>query len=259
MIKIGIIGGTGIDSPEILRNRQEITVETKYGKPSSSIVTGTVQGVEVALLARHGPKHTLNPTNVPYQANIMALKAIGCTHIVAGSAVGSLKAEIKPGDLVFTDQFIDCTTQRKQTFYEGNQVCHISTAEPFCATLRNILSASAKELGLSYHPQGTAVIVEGPRFSTKAESHLYRSWNADIINMTMVPECILAREAQICYANISMITDYDCWKEEHVSNDLVVKTMQENVEKLKKLLIYLIPLIKDVDCACRHALEGALF
>ena len=259
MVKIGIIGGTGIDAPDILKNKKEIIVDTEFGKPSSLLTTGTIQGVDVVIIARHGPNHTINPTNVPYQANIMVFKKIGCTHILAGTAVGSLKEEIKPGDLIFTDQFIDRTTKRKQTFYEKEKVCHISVAEPFCPQLRKILGTTADELNLPNHKKGTCVVIEGPRFSTKAESFLFKSWNADTVNMTMVPECVLAREAELCYANISMMTDYDCWKDEHVSNEMVMKTMAENVEKLKRLLIAVIPKINDGDCSCKHALKGALF
>jgi 5'-methylthioadenosine phosphorylase len=258
-MKIGIIGGTGIDHPDILQNREEIAIGTKFGSPAGLVVTGEVRGVAVALIARHGHDHSINPTNVPYQAHIMALKQLGCTHILAGTAVGSLKEEIKPGDLVFTNQFIDRTTKRKQTFYEQDKVCHISVAEPFCRDLRQLLNDTAQQLGLPHHKQGTAVIIEGPRFSTKAESELFRSWNADIINMTMVPECVLAREAEICYANISMVTDYDVWHDSEVSNQKVVETMKQNVEKLKQLLTAVIPRIQEVQCGCKTALQGAMF
>ncbi len=260
MVKIGIIGGTGIDHPDILQNRREILIETEFGKAASPITTGTVAGVEVAIIARHGRNHTLNPTNVPYRANIMALKQIGCTHILAGTAVGSLKEEYIPGNIVFTDQFIDRTTKRNQTFYDKDKVCHISVAEPFCKNLRNTLAQTAEELQITHHKDGTVVVIEGPRFSSKAESKLFHSWGADIISMTIVPECVLAKEAELCYANIAMITDYDVWKEgAEVSNEEVLKTMGANIEKLKKLLLTVIPKIADQDCGCKRALDGAMF
>ncbi len=260
MAKIGIIGGTGIDSPEILQNREIKELHTEFGTPASKIITGVVQGVEVAILSRHGENHQFNPTNVPYRANIAAFKQLGCTHILAGSAVGSLKEDVRPGQMVFTNQFIDRTTKRIQTFYNKDKVCHISVAEPFCNELRRILAETASELGLDFHKSGTCIAMEGPRFSTKAESTLYQSWNADIINMTLVPECILAREAEIAYANIAMVTDYDVWKEDHVvSNEAVVETMKQNVDKLKRLLLAVIPKIANLENSAAGALKGAMF
>ncbi len=260
-IKIGIIGGSGIDSPDILDNRTTVLVETKWGKPSSEISLGKISGVNVAIISRHGPGHGINPTHVPYAANIAALKQIGCTHIIGATAVGSLKEGYKPGDIVISDQFIDRTTKRTQTFYEGSEVCHISVADPFCLSLRNLLINTSKELQLPVHSTGTCVVIEGPRFSTKAESHLFRSWNAEIIGMTLVPEACLAREAEIPYANISMVTDYDVWREgEEVSAEKVIQTMAENVAKLKLLLKSVVPLIQyDAENPIRSALKGALF
>src|SRR5574341_2135850 len=211
-MKIGIIGGTGLDNPEILKNSSETEIKTRYGTPSSSLVMGKIQGVDVVLLFRHGKGHTIMPSNVPNQANILALKEAGCTHIIATTACGSLKEEITPGDLVLVDQFIDRTTKRKSTFYEQNEVCHIPMAEPFCHNIRKNILEQAKKLSVRCHEKGTVITIEGPRFSTRAESHLFRQWGADVVNMTTIPEVVLAREAGIHYAAIAIATDYDCWK-----------------------------------------------
>jgi 5'-methylthioadenosine phosphorylase len=259
MVKIGIIGGSGLDDPRILKDAKEIDINTIYGKPSSVLTTGEINGVEIVILARHGKKHTIMPTNVPYQANIHALKEQGCTHIIVTTACGSLREEIKPGDFVFVDQFIDRTTKRKSTFYEKGQVCHIPMAEPFCGDLRKLLIETASELGLNFHDKGTVVTIEGPRFSTKAESHLFRSWKADVINMSTVPEVVLAREAGLCYASIAMSTDWDCWKDRHVTIDEVLNVFKQNIEKVKQLIIKTIPKIKDnMDCKCRQDIKTSI-
>lgn len=266
MVKIGIIGGTGIDSPDILQDKMEKHVETPWGKPAGPLTIGKIKGVDVVIISRHGPGHKFNPTNVPYRANIWALKEEGCTHILAPSAVGSLQEEYKPGDLVFTDQVIDRTTKREQTFYDCShqagarfdRVCHISVAEPTSRYLRDLAMVSAKELAIPYHETGTIVVIEGPRFSTKAESNLFRSWNAHIIGMTAVPEVFLAREAQIPYLHIAMVTDYDVWRDSHVTLDEVLSTMAKNAEKVKQLLLHMIPRIKDMELPEYKALEGAL-
>jgi len=198
---IGIIGGSGLDDPKILKDAKEIEVDTPFGKPSSPLTLGKIEGKEVVLLARHGRKHTIMPTNVNFRANIHALKEQGCTAILATTACGSLKEEIKPGDLVILDQFIDRTTKRACTFYEKDKVCHIAMAEPFCSKLRKLLIENAKELKLKHHEKGTMITIEGPRFSTKAESKMFIKWGADVINMSTVPEVVLAREAGICYAS----------------------------------------------------------
>ena len=198
MIKIGIIGGSGLDDPKLVKEYEEIDVETKYGKPSSHLTCGKINNVDVVILARHGKDHSIYPTGVNFRANIAALKQQGCSHILATTACGSLREEIKPGMFVFPDQFIDFTRHRVLTFHD-KKVIHTPMAEPFCNKLRDLLSYTAKELGLEYKNKGTIITIEGPRFSTKAESYLFRSWNADIINMSTVPEAILAREAGICY------------------------------------------------------------
>ena len=258
--KIGIIGGSGLDEPKILKGAKYISVTTKFGKPSSDLTTGKINDIDVVVLARHGKRHTINPSNVNYRANISALKEQGCTHILATTACGSLREEIKPGHLVFCDQFIDRTTKRNSTFYDTGKVCHIPMAEPFCSKLRNLLSETASELGLEHHKKGTVVTIEGPRFSTKAESHMYRQWNADVINMSTVPEVVLAREAGICYAIVAMSTDYDVWKEHEQGVDIqmVLQIIKQNAENVKKLLIAAIPKINYEECPCKEDIKTAV-
>lgn len=260
IIKIGIIGGSGLEDPKILKDAKEVNATTKFSSPSSSLTTGKISNVDIVILARHGKKHTINPTNVNYRANIMALQEQGCTHIIATTACGSLREEIKPGHLVFCDQFIDRTTKRHQTFYDTDKVCHIPMAEPFCAKLRAILAETAKEMNLEHHKKGTIITIEGPRFSTKAESHMYRQWNADIINMSTVPEVVLAREAGICYAVVAMSTDWDVWKEHEdgVNIEMILKVMRKNAENVKKLLLEAIPKINYIDCRCREDIKTAV-
>jgi len=240
MVKIGIIGGSGLDDPKLLQDYSEKEVETKYGMPSSKIVCGKLNGADVCILARHGKKHEIPPHVVNYRANIAALKILGCNYIIATSAVGSLKEEIKPGDLVFPDQFIDFTKKRINSFYEAvGEVKHTEMAEPFSKYLREKLIETTEELGFDYHKKATIVVIEGPRFSTKAESLMFRHLGADIIGMTSVPECTLAKEAEIPYQTIAMSTDYDCWREntESVTFEMILKIMSENAEKVKKILM----------------------
>ena len=260
LMKIGIIGGSGLDDPKLLQDYKEIEVSTPYGRPSSPLTLGKLAGVDVAIIARHGRKHTIMPSNVPYQANIWALKEQGCTHILATSACGSLREEIKPGQLVLPDQFIDRTTQRKSTFYEKDRVCHIPMAEPFCSKLREAIFKAGKGIGLDIYPKGTVITIEGPRFSTRAESRMFRQWGADIINMSTVPEVVLAREAGICYQVIAMSTDYDCWHESEIAVDIgmVLETMRKNAENVKKLLIKVIPKIAHTECECREQIKTAV-
>lgn len=252
-IKIGIIGGTGLDDPKIMQNAQELEVETPFGKPSSKLTIGQIEGKEVVILARHGKDHSIMPTKVNYRANIWAIKEAGCSHILATTACGSLKEEIKPGDLVFLDQFIDNTKHRPLTFYE-DKVIHTPMADPFCAKLRALLVKSAKELGIAHHEKGIIVTIEGPRFSTRAESFMFRSWGADAVNMSTVPEVILAREIGICYQSIAMSTDYDCWKEgeEDVTWEMIVARMKENADNVKKLLLSVIPKVDFYECECKN-------
>lgn len=258
--EIGIIGGTGLYDPKLLRNVEEVTVETPYGKPSDSITVGELGGRGVAFLPRHGKKHTIRPTDINVRANIFALKKLGVKRILAPSTVGSLREEYCPGEIVFCDQFIDRTTRREQSFYTINEakVCHITVAEPMCPELRKNVIAVAKRLGIKMHETGTYVCIEGPRFSTKAESKMYRQWGADVVGMTLVPECVLAREAEICYASISTVTDYDVWKDHPVSVDDVLKIMKANIENVKRIIAETVTqLPKECECKCNEALKGA--
>jgi len=257
--EIGIIGGTGVYGPQLLKNVKEIKFHTPYGPPSDLVTLGELKGRKIAFIPRHSSKHTIRPTDVNSRANIFALKQLGVQWILAPAAVGSLKEEFKPGDIVFTDQFIDRTTKREQSFYKSPKVCHISVADPTCPELRRLLSKVAEGMKIRYHKTGTYVCIEGPRFSTKAESKMFRQWGADIIGMTLVPECVLAREAEICYASISTVTDYDVWKDHAVTIDEIVGTMKKNIEKVKKIIAETIAKIpKERKCECKDALKGAL-
>lgn len=253
MLKIGIIGGSGLDDPNLIKEFKEEEIETEYGMPSSKLTTGKIEGRDVVILARHGKNHTIWPTGVNFRANIRALEMAGCSHILATTAVGSLRENIKPGDLILPDQFIDFTRKRNVSFFE-KKVVHTPMAEPFCNYLNKILYDSTKKLKLNCHNGGTVVTIEGPRFSTRAESEMFRMLGADIINMSTVPEVILARELKICYASIAMSTDYDCWKddEEPVTWDIIVKIMKKNANNVKKLLLDVIPKIKEAKCNCKE-------
>lgn len=244
MAKIGIIGGSGLDDPQILKDSQEKEVENKYGKLSSALTLGRIGETEVVILARHGKNHGVPPTFVNFLANILALKEEGCTHILATTAVGSLREEIKPGNLVFPNQFIDFTRHRNLTYFT-NEVVHTYMADPYDQNLRDLLCQTCDELGCVYNRDKTVITIEGPRFSTKAESHMFRAWGADIINMSTCPEVILANELKIPYQTIAMSTDYDCWREEgeHVTWEMILKIMNENAEKVKQLLTKVIPKI----------------
>jgi len=248
-IKIGIIGGSGLDNPDILEEEKDIEIETPYGNTSSKLKTGKIKGVDVVLLARHGREHTIPPTNVNYRANIYALKDIGCTHIIATTAVGSLREEIRRGDIVIIDQFIDFTRRRIVSFheeFEPHKPIHTAMADPFDEKLRNILNGCCKDLGIRHHAKGTVITIEGSRFSTRAESKMFQAWGADIINMSIAPEAIFANETGIPYAAIAMSTDYDCWKtdEKPVTWDDILKIFSENVDKVTRLLVEAIPRIK---------------
>ena len=248
MTKIGIIGGSGLDNPDILEQAQDLSVSTAWGPPSAPLKTGTIAGVDVVLLARHGREHTIPPTQVNYRANVQALKDAGCTHILATTAVGSLRQEIGRGDLVIVDQFIDFTKQRAMSFHEHfapHRPVHAPMADPFDAALRATLIAVAEENAFTLHRSGTVVTIEGPRFSTRAESRMFRSWGADVINMSIATETALANEAGIPYAAVAMSTDYDCWKtdEAPVSWEAVLAVFSSNAEKVTRLLVQAIPRI----------------
>lgn len=251
-VKIGIIGGSGLDDPRLMKDMKEKKAKTPYGNPSSALTIGKIHGVDAVILARHGKDHSIYPTGVNYRANIHALKREGCTHILATTAVGSLREKIRPGELVFVDQFIDFTRHRPLTFHD-EKVIHTPMAEPFCGHLRTLLTDSARQLGLRHHKKGTVVTIEGPRFSTKAESLMFRKLGADVINMSTVPEVVLAREAGLCYQTIAMSTDYDCWKEgeEPVTWEMILSIMKKNAENVKELIVKTIPKIKNTECLCR--------
>ncbi|MEL7036010.1 MAG: S-methyl-5'-thioadenosine phosphorylase [Cyanobacteria bacterium J06592_8] len=239
--KVGIIGGSGLYKMDALQNIEEIEVKTPFGSPSDPIIVGTLEGMQVAFLARHGRTHHLLPTEVPYRANIYALKSLGVEYIISASAVGSLKAEVKPLDLVIPDQFIDRTRARISTFFGEGVVAHIAFADPFCSQLSNILINAIAALNLpdiALHSGGTYVCMEGPAFSTKAESNLYRSWDGTIIGMTNLPEAKLAREAEIAYATLALVTDYDCWHPEHdsVTVEMIIGNLQRNAVNAQKVI-----------------------
>jgi len=257
---IGIIGGTGLDNPKILSDCEEKDIKTPFGKPAAPITIGCIGKRNVAIVSRHGKSHEFSPSNVPYRANIWALKELGCHTILASTACGSLKEEFKPGSIVFPSQFIDWTKKRENSFFEKGKVVHVPMAKPFCADVKKILVETAQELGLKFHESGTVVTIEGPRFSTKAESNMFRSMGADIINMTTVPEIVLARELGICYQSIAMVTDYDCWKdaEEAVTIEAVMKIMKENSENVKNLFLKAVPGISgEKTCSCAREAENA--
>lgn len=266
--KIAIIGGSGVYAIEDLKNVEEVSVETPFGPPSDKIILGDIGSKRVAFLSRHGRGHIFPPHLVNYRANIYALKKLGVERIFAVNACGSLREEYKPGELVITDQFIDRTKSRASTFFEGKNisgefsgVCHISVADPFCPGLRKKLIATAEKLNLPHKKSGTYICIEGPRFSTRAESKAFRGMGADIIGMTMFPEVVLAREMGICYASVALNTDYDCWDESRppVSNQEVLRTMKENVSKAKKLLFSVIPELPDERaCGCWKARDNAM-
>jgi 5'-methylthioadenosine phosphorylase len=239
-LKLGIIGGSGLDNPDLISNYREISVPTIYGFPSSDIIKGEIGKSDIFILARHGKRHEIPPSEVNYKANVIALKDLGCNYILATTAVGSLREEIKPETLVFPSQFIDFTKQRKSTFFsEMGNVMHTQMSMPFDEKLRNMLCTLCDELGFEYHRDKTVITIEGPRFSTVAESKMFQQWGADIINMSTCPEVALANEAGIPYQAIAMSTDYDCWKkgEEPVTWEMILKRMNNNTEKVKTLLV----------------------
>ena len=259
-VEIGIFGGTGIYDSGILKNSKEITMDTPYGKTSDSITVGEFNGRNVAFMPRHGKKHTIPPHLINFRANIWAFKKLGVKRIIAPSAVGSLKEEFEPGHFALPSQFIDFTKSRKGTFSEDGKVIHISVADPFCPELQNVILNITKKEKIQMHENCTYVCIEGPRFSTKSESRFFRTTGADIIGMTLVPECQLAREAQICYVSISTVTDYDVWAEKPVTAKEVMETLAKNVETTKKILTLVIDQIPEIkSCSCEKALEEAEF
>jgi len=262
---IGVIGGSGLYRMEEMTDVEEVAVQTPFGDPSDVITIGKVEGVPMAFLPRHGRGHRIAPTEIPVRANIWALKSLGVEWVISVSAVGSLRQHIAPRDLVVPNQLFDRTKSRVNTFYEGGIVVHVTFAEPFCSTLSNLLLASASELGdVNVHEGGTYVCMEGPLFSTKAESIVYRSWGMDIIGMTALPEAKLAREAELCYAMVACATDYDCWheSEESVTVEMVIGNLSANVAKAQRILrsiAHKIPADRSANtCGCSSALASAI-
>ncbi len=248
MTKIAIIGGSGLENPDLLKHQEQVVVGSSYGTPSSDFLCGTIAGTEVVLLSRHGRQHTIPPSQVNSRANLDAIRQLGCTHILATTACGSLREQIGRGELVLPDQFIDFTRHRNITFFdsfEPHEMKHTPMADPFDANLRKLLFEAANELKLPIHKGGCIVTIEGPRFSTRAESHMFRSWGGDLINMSTAPECILANELGIPYAAIAMATDFDSWKENEipVTWEEILEVFGKNVHNVVDLLLKVIPKI----------------
>ncbi len=259
--KIAVIGGSGLYDIEGMEDIEEVDINTPFGKPSDKIVVGKLEGVGVAFLPRHGRGHRLLPTEVPYRANIYALKSLGVDRIIGINSVGSLKEEFQPNDLLIPDQLIDRTRLRASTFFGEGIVAHIPFGEPFCPSLSRVVHQSAKDSGAAVHKGGTYVVMEGPAFSTRAESLLYRSWGADVIGMTALPEAKLAREAEICYAVIACVTDYDCWRRGHdaVTAEMIISRLRQNIDTAKQIIKLAVGKVTEKrDCDCATALSTAL-
>lgn len=264
-VKIGIIGGSGLYKMEALKDVEEVTIDTPFGSPSDALIVGTLEGTRVAFLARHGRNHTLMPSELPFRANVYAMKSLGVEYLISASAVGSLKEEVKPLDMVVPDQFIDRTKGRVSTFFGEGIVGHIAFGDPVCRHLANVLTESIASLNLpdvTLHKGGTYVCMEGPAFSTKAESNLYRSWGASIIGMTNLPEAKLAREAEIAYATLALVTDYDCWHPDHdsVTVEMVIGNLQKNAVNAQRVILETVrrlsqnPPVSDAHSALKYAI-----
>jgi 5'-methylthioadenosine phosphorylase len=260
-VRLGVIGGSGLYAMEALEDVKEHRITTPFGDPSDAITVGTLGGRRVAFLARHGRGHRISPTELNSRANIYALKSLGVKHLVSISACGSLREDFKPRDVVIPDQLFDRTRGRPLSFFEDGLVVHIGLAEPFCPTLSEIVYAAVARTGATVHKGGSFIVIEGPRFSTKAESRVFRQWGMDIIGMTAIPEAQLAREAEMCYATMAHVTDYDVWheSEEAVTVETVVANLNANTAVAKDALQYVAEsLPADIDCACHHALRDAI-
>jgi 5'-methylthioadenosine phosphorylase len=260
---VGVIGGSGLYEIEGMGNIEEIAVDTPFGRPSDSLVLGTLAGVRVAFLPRHGRGHRISPSELPSQANVWAMKSLGVTHLISISAVGSLRQELAPRDVVIPDQILDRTKGvRPPSFFGQGIVVHISFAEPYCPELRQIVYEAAQQVGVHAHNGGTMVVMEGPQFSTRAESHFYRQIGGDLIGMTALPEAKLAREAEICYGTLALVTDYDCWHEteEAVTVEMVVGNLLANAGAAKQIIKLALPRIAAAErhCACGRALATAI-
>ena len=262
MARIGIIGGSGLYNIEGIKEIEEVKLDTPFGRPSGEFILGNLEGRDAVFLPRHGKGHKILPGEINYRANIYGMKKLGVERIISVSAVGSLKKEIKPRDFVLVDQFVDRTNQaRKTTFFGQGIAAHIGFAEPVCPALGKVFYQAAEELKISIHPKGTYLNMEGPAFSSRAESHLYRSWGMDVIGMTNISEARLAREAEICYLTLAMVTDYDCWhaEEETVSAELILENMRRLVQDAKRLIKLAITKIPNAThCLCAQALKNAI-
>ncbi|MBU4305473.1 MAG: S-methyl-5'-thioadenosine phosphorylase [Candidatus Omnitrophica bacterium] len=259
-IKIGIIGGSGIYDIEGVKNVETVDINTPFGKPSDKVIIGELNGVKFAFLPRHGRGHKISPSELNFRANIYALKKLGVEKVLSISAVGSLREELKPRDFVIPDQLFDRTKNRASTFFGEGLVAHVGFAEPFCAGFRQLAYETAKQLGITAHKGGTYICMEGPQFSTKAESNVYRQLGFSIIGMTALPEAKLAREAEMCYVTVALVTDYDCWKEdEEVSVEKILANLNANSDNAKKFIKTILPKLKDAAvCECSSALAAAI-
>ena len=260
-IKIGVIGGSGLYDMETLQDVSSIKLDTPFGSPSDEYIVGTLSGARVAFLPRHGRGHRLSPSELNFRANIYGFKALGVEHIISVSAVGSLKEHIHPQNVVIPDQFFDRTRGRISTFFGDGLVAHVSFADPVCPSLSDLLYHAAVEQGATVHKGGTYLCMEGPAFSTRAESHVYRKWDMDIIGMTNLQEAKLAREAEICYATMAMVTDYDCWheEEEDVTVEAIIENLNKNAALAKRVIQTVVPRISaERACVCANALQYAL-
>lgn len=258
---VGIIGGSGFYDIAGMTDVRTVEVDTPFGKPSDPVLMGRLNGRDVAFIARHGKGHRYMPTMVPVRANVFALKMLGVTHLISVSAVGSMKEEIEPLHMVVPDQLYDRTVLRPRTFFEEGPVVHVAIADPYCPELRSSLVKAAESAGATVHDGGTYICIEGPQFSTRAESLVYRSWGMSVIGMTAMPEARLAREAEMCYATLAMSTDYDTWHEEHdtVTVELVVQNLTRNVHRAKDTVAALVSMIGDTrECSCGQSLQNAI-
>jgi len=259
--RIGVIGGSGLYEMEELTDREEITVSTPFGDPSDAFILGTLEGKKVCFLSRHGRGHRYSPSEVPFRANIYGMKSLGVDAIFSASAVGSLREDIEPLHVVIPNQFFDRTRGRIATFFRDGVVAHVAFADPLCPEMRSTLSAAAQEVGCTHHNGGTYVCMEGPQFSTKAESELYRAWGMDIIGMTNLTEAKLAREAGICYSTLAMVTDYDCWHPEHdtVTAEMIIANLMQNVRDAQNIVRTAVAAFPaERSCGCRSALRHAV-
>lgn len=258
--KIGVIGGSGLYRMKELRDIKQYEIETPFGKPSAPIIVGTLRNQRIAFIPRHGIGHVFTPSTVPYRANIFALKQMGVQRIIGVSACGSLREDYAPGHIVIPDQLFDHTkSDRKRSFFDTGLVAHVSVADPFCADLSGVAAKAVRDAGGIVHEGGTYITIEGPRFSTRGESQVYRQWGCSIIGMTTCPEAFLAREAEMCYVSMSHVTDYDVWHDEPVNVEMVIQTLHHNLTIAQNAVANAVDYMDaDADCTCHHALDNAL-